>query len=146
MLSAEELRGLGLVLLWFLIYGADVVWTYFYVYASLYPNPRIAVNITESAWTGYTFMMHFFNFWWGLLNGIIWMFILAMSRDVDGFFLTVFMWIIVGPIAVILTLGPFISLWVALPLAHQVKESLPFMISMRSKITIDSVGCLGPRV
>jgi len=108
-----------LVLPWLLINGADAVWIYFYIYASIHPNPRIPVNITHSGWTGYIVMMFLFGWVWGCVNLAVFWGYFSSSFAFDSGRQGMFSLFVVAPIATVLILGPFISPFIALPLAQR---------------------------
>lgn len=135
---------------WLLINGADAAWIYFCwylsflpshnvpensmflldIYASIHPNPRIPVNITHSAWTGYTVMMFLFGFVWGCINLLVFWGYFCSKFAFGSGRQSIFTMFIVAPIAVVLILGPFFSPWIALPPAQKVSDHLYFMTSM----------------
>jgi hypothetical protein len=123
----KEAAILCLLIPWLLVNGADFAWIYFYIHASIHPNPRTAVNITHSGWTGYVTMMFIFGFCWGIVNLIVfWAYFYPSfgfgsshrNQNLSTMRMLFNMFIMV-PVATVMILGPFFSPWVALPFAQR---------------------------
>ncbi|KIM82409.1 hypothetical protein PILCRDRAFT_820243 [Piloderma croceum F 1598] len=106
-----------ILLIWLLINIADGVWIYFYIHASIYPNPRTIPNATNSGWGAYSAMMFIFGFVWGLFNLRVCLGFLGLLQEYLSQKAT-FTGFILSPIAAVLILGPFFSPWIARPLAQ----------------------------
>ncbi|KAH8106305.1 hypothetical protein BXZ70DRAFT_431020 [Cristinia sonorae] len=71
-----------LLTVWFVFILGQAVWLYFYVKASVDPNPRTAVNRTKAAFTGFEIMMFIWGFFLSCINlTMVWTIIFWVAMD-----------------------------------------------------------------
>ncbi|EMD40472.1 hypothetical protein CERSUDRAFT_111071 [Gelatoporia subvermispora B] len=121
----DTLCVLMLLLAWIGVNIADGFWVYYYVVTSIDPDPRTAVDRTNSGFIAFYVMMWIFGFIWGCVNLMVWWgYYKAVhdepsSRGLGGLriFIGLFSTFIALPLALFMIIMPFFGAWIVTPLA-----------------------------
>ncbi|OCH95962.1 hypothetical protein OBBRIDRAFT_830556 [Obba rivulosa] len=113
------------LLVWIGVNIADGFWVYYYVITSIDPNPRTAVDRTNSGFAAFYVMMWIFGFPWGCVNLVVWWGYYKEVIEEPGYsrsrgmnwLVNLFSLFVVLPVALFMIIMPFFGGWIVTPLA-----------------------------
>lgn len=106
------------------------------VQATVNPIPHTAVNRTSSGFTGYTVMMFFFGFVWGIVNMLVTGAYLSQAfkvpaKNFAGVLFFVFNLFVSIPLFILFTIMPFFGGWIVVPIVQQVSLAVTAESALR---------------